>query len=206
MKIRLQVAGEAQRLHGVAPKGSVQIVRELGLGGLYKGASACLLRDAPFSAIYFPVYATAKQRLTDPEEGKPSKLALFSAGFIAGVPAASLVTPADVIKTRLQVEARTGQQTYKNIPDAFRKILAEEGARAFFKGAGARVFRSSPQFGVTLLSYEMLQRHLAPDLAHPAPPTNAPVHAADYERLFRGGLDRSLRRADSRWGRPPTDQ
>jgi len=45
------------------------------------------------------------------------------------------VTPADVIKTRLQVKARTGQQTYKNIADAFRKVLKAEGPRAFWKGA-----------------------------------------------------------------------
>ncbi|OON14617.1 hypothetical protein X801_09590 [Opisthorchis viverrini] len=42
--------------------------------------------------------------------------------------------------------------------DAAKKIWREEGGRAFWKGAGARVFRSSPQFGITLLTYEMLQR------------------------------------------------
>jgi solute carrier family 25 aspartate/glutamate transporter 12/13 len=42
--------------------------------------------------------------------------------------------------------------------DAARKIWAEEGGKAFWKGAGARVLRSSPQFGVTLLTYEVLQR------------------------------------------------
>ena len=33
-----------------------------------------------------------------------------------------------------QVKARAGQETYKNIPDAFRKILKNEGPRAFWKG------------------------------------------------------------------------
>lgn len=121
-------------------------------------------------------------------------------GFLCkGVPAASLVTPADVIKTRLQVAARAGQTTYSGVIDCFRKILREEGPSAFWKGTAgrcwgfsrmavwlscpapdalwspcnshpdvkcvlpclsfpARVFRSSPQFGVTLVTYELLQR------------------------------------------------
>lgn len=99
---------------------------------------------------------------------------------IAGVPAAGLLTPADVIKTRLQVMARRGQATYNGIADCAVKIMRMEGPRAFWKGAlgmfmifqppwtlsnrdtllsyAARIFRSSPQFGVTLLTYELLQR------------------------------------------------
>lgn len=61
-------------------------------------------------------------------------LSLLAAGAIAGVPAASLVTPADVIKTRLQVVARSGQTTYTGVIDAARKIMREEGPKAFWKG------------------------------------------------------------------------
>ena len=75
-----------------------------------------------------------------------------------GVPAAYLVTPADVIKTRLQVAARAGQTTYTGVIDATRKIFKEEGFSAFWKGGPARIFRSAPQFGFTLLTYEILQR------------------------------------------------
>lgn len=74
----------------------------------------------------------------------------------------------DVIKTRLQVEARKGQTHYAGLRDAFVKICwflsiddanfilisiidREEGFRALFKGGPARVIRSSPQFGFTLL-------------------------------------------------------
>lgn len=59
--------------------------------------------------------------------------------FSPGMPAASLVTPADVIKTRLQVAARAGQTTYSGLVDCFWKILREEGPRAFWKGSGGNV-------------------------------------------------------------------
>ncbi|XP_072532225.1 electrogenic aspartate/glutamate antiporter SLC25A13, mitochondrial [Salminus brasiliensis] len=154
VKIRLQVAGEITTGPRVS---ALSVIRDLGFFGLYKGAKACFLRDIPFSAIYFPCYAHVKAGLAD-EEGRVGPGRLLLAGAVAGMPAASLVTPADVIKTRLQVAARAGQTTYNGLIDCFWKILKEEGPRAFWKGAGARVFRSSPQFGVTLVTYELLQR------------------------------------------------
>lgn len=48
-------------VEGATPKGAVHIVRQLGILGLYRGASACLLRDIPFSAIYFPAYSHLKK-------------------------------------------------------------------------------------------------------------------------------------------------
>ncbi|KAL0128856.1 hypothetical protein PUN28_003910 [Cardiocondyla obscurior] len=165
VKIRLQVAGE---IAGGSKVRAWAVVKELGLFGLYKGARACFLRDVPFSAIYFPMYAHTKARLAD-EGGYNTPLSLLVSGAIAGVPAAALVTPADVIKTRLQVVAREGQTTYNGLLDCARKIYKEEGARAFWKGATARVFRSSPQFGVTLFTYEVLQRLFVVDFGGSRP-------------------------------------
>ena len=68
-----------------------------------QGARACILRDAPFSAIYFPTYAHLKSGFADRETGATSFPYILLAATLAGIPSASLVTPADVIKTRLQV-------------------------------------------------------------------------------------------------------
>ncbi|XP_020710504.1 calcium-binding mitochondrial carrier protein Aralar1 isoform X1 [Athalia rosae] len=165
VKIRLQVAGE---IAGGSKVSALSVVKELGLFGLYKGARACLLRDVPFSAIYFPTYAHLKTKMAD-EGGYNTPVSLLIAGAMAGVPAAALVTPADVIKTRLQVVARQGQTTYNGVTDCARKIYREEGARAFWKGATARVLRSSPQFGVTLFTYELLQRLFVVDFGGSRP-------------------------------------
>ncbi|KAL8840350.1 MAG: hypothetical protein Q9170_001365 [Blastenia crenularia] len=161
VKIRLQVQGEMAKHADVPRRSAMWIVKNLGLVGLYKGASACLLRDVPFSAIYFPSYNHLKRDLFG--EGPSKKLGivqLLTAGAIAGMPAAYLTTPCDVIKTRLQVEARKGETKYTSLRHCAATVYREEGLRAFFKGGPARVLRSSPQFGFTLAAYEVLQKVL----------------------------------------------
>lgn len=166
VKIRLQIQGEAAKAASRAgeaftPRSAVWIVQNLGLKGLYKGASACLLRDVPFSAIYFPTYSHLKRDFFGESPTKKlGILQLLTAGAIAGMPAAYLTTPFDVIKTRLQVEARKGETSYTGLRHAARTVWKEEGFRAFFKGGPARVLRSSPQFGFTLAGYEVLQNLL----------------------------------------------
>ncbi|XP_022237343.1 calcium-binding mitochondrial carrier protein Aralar1-like isoform X1 [Limulus polyphemus] len=179
VKIRLQVAGELAAL-GKKVR-AFDVIKDLGVTGLYKGSRACFLRDIPFSAIYFPAYAHAKLATAD-EHGHNGPLSLLGSACLAGVPAAYLVTPADVIKTRLQVQARQGQTSYSGVYDAFRKILREEGPSAFFKGGPARVFRSAPQFGFTLLTYEILQRLFYVDFGGRPPQgsqVTVPIHPTE---------------------------
>ncbi|KAI6782903.1 uncharacterized protein J7T54_002062 [Emericellopsis cladophorae] len=191
VKIRLQVQGEIAKTVDGAPKRSAMwIVRNLGLVGLYKGASACLLRDVPFSAIYFPTYSHLKKDFFGESPTKKlGILQLLTAGAIAGMPAAYLTTPCDVIKTRLQVEARKGEAQYTDLRHAARTIWKEEGFTAFFKGGPARIFRSSPQFGFTLAAYELLQTLLP--MPGSKQETAAHVGVAEAASSIKGQLDTS---------------
>ncbi|CDK28163.1 unnamed protein product [Kuraishia capsulata CBS 1993] len=218
-KIRLQVQGETLRHHAMdsaaakaagkpelpplVPKTAFSIVKELGIRGLYKGASACLLRDVPFSAIYFPTYANIKKHLFKLDPKDPTKRdhleswQLLISGALAGMPAAYLTTPCDVIKTRLQVETRPGERQYKGIRASAARIVREEGFRALFKGGLARIFRSSPQFGFTLASYELLQTWFPFSKVYPDPTarqyTNlTPVN--DREKLVQGSITENARK------------
>ncbi|CEP60514.1 citrin LALA0_S01e12662g [Lachancea lanzarotensis] len=163
VKIRLQVKSEYTAPLNDAKVNAVSIVKSLGLKGLYRGVGACLLRDVPFSAIYFPTYAHLKRDLFnyDPQDkSKRPRLhtwELLTAGGLAGMPAAYLTTPFDVIKTRLQIDPRKGETKYNGILHAAKTIFREESFKSFFKGGGARVLRSSPQFGFTLAAYEIFQ-------------------------------------------------
>ena len=80
--------------------------RDLGLLGLFRGYEATLLRDLPFSTMYFPLYVHLKIG-TEPvlealHVANPATAALLFAGLGAGAVASFLTTPFDVIKTRVQ--------------------------------------------------------------------------------------------------------
>ncbi|EIW72497.1 hypothetical protein TREMEDRAFT_41792 [Tremella mesenterica DSM 1558] len=187
VKIRLQMAGEITRAEGsgAVPRGAVHVIRQLGLVGLYKGATACLCRDVPFSMIYFTAYAHLKKDVF--HEGRRGKVLSFgelliSAG-VAGMPAAYFTTPADVVKTRLQSQARAGQTVYKGVVDGFSKILTEEGPKALFKGGIARIIRSSPQFSVTLTAFELLNKYFPYPFANQPVPTRPTRQPTDISRI-----------------------
>ena len=57
-----------------------------------------------------------------------------------------------------QAKTPPGEQPYVGLVSTGRRIWAEEGFSALWKGAGLRMLRSPPQFAVTLFVYEMLQR------------------------------------------------
>lgn len=97
MKIRLQVQNS---LPLAARQTASEILKELGFRGLYYGTSVTLLRDVPFSLLFFPAYANLKAFLAD-ENGENSIASILVAGGVAGSIMAGLVTPADVVKTRL---------------------------------------------------------------------------------------------------------
>lgn len=59
------------------------MLKELGFAGLYKGTSATLLRDIPFSMIFFPLFARTKKHFTD-ASGQVTIDKLFLAGSFAG--------------------------------------------------------------------------------------------------------------------------
>jgi solute carrier family 25 aspartate/glutamate transporter 12/13 len=148
VKIRLQTqASMAKHLQ----TGPWQIISELGPRGLYRGAAATMMRDIPFSIIFFPGFANLRKLLAD-ERGNNTFGSMLAAGMIAGATAAGSVTPFDVIKTRIQ----SGANPYgTSVIATFGGILRNEGPRALFKGALARMCIFAPLFGIVQSAFEV---------------------------------------------------
>ena len=97
-----------------------------------------MLRDLPFDAIEFVAYEQMKVAYRAIVAGRELNPAETSGiGAAAGVATAVLTTPLDVIKTRLMTQGATRQ--YAGVLDCARKLVAEEGAGALFKGVGPRM-------------------------------------------------------------------
>ncbi|XP_001922072.1 mitochondrial glutamate carrier 1 [Danio rerio] len=171
LKIQLQDAGRiaAQRKlmpQAVTPGGPVemksptamqltrQLLKEKGIAGLYKGLGATLLRDVPFSIIYFPLFANLNNLGKKGGDGPAPFYVSFISGCIAGSTAAVAVNPVDVIKTRLQSLTRGSEEdSYSGVTDCIRKILRNEGPAAFLKGAYCRALVIAPLFGIAQVVY-----------------------------------------------------
>ncbi|XP_048885904.1 mitochondrial glutamate carrier 1-like isoform X1 [Brienomyrus brachyistius] len=169
LKIQLQDAGRLEAQRKLMPEAAgrsvgaksptaMQLTRDLlrskGIAGLYKGLGATLLRDVPFSIIYFPLFANLNDLGKRGAEGPAPFYVSFISGCIAGSTAAVAVNPVDVIKTRLQSLSRGSQEdTYTGVTDCIRKILQREGPTAFLKGAYCRALVIAPLFGIAQVVY-----------------------------------------------------
>ncbi|XP_029288821.1 mitochondrial glutamate carrier 1 isoform X2 [Cottoperca gobio] len=131
---------------------TAELLKTQGLAGLYRGAGATLMRDVPFSMIYFPLFANLNA-LGREKGGDVQVRAPFWQSFLAGCGAGSVaavaVTPLDVIKTRLQtLQKGEGEDTYRGIVDCTRRVMMREGPSAFLKGAACRALVIAPLFGI----------------------------------------------------------
>ena len=100
VKIRMQIAtgsgsGDFSR------RSTMDVVKELGLRGLYRGSSATLSRDIPFSMIFFQLSSSLKESFRKPGGGNIDFKHVFASSLIAGAVAAFLVTPMDGKKIKI---------------------------------------------------------------------------------------------------------
>ncbi|CAF1303251.1 unnamed protein product [Rotaria sordida] len=137
---------------------------------LWKGLLPTIWRDIPFSMIYwfnyetFRAYAVRSNRTVD-------AYTTFFCGALAGSLAATLTTPADVVKTFRQIEL--GRSKYssvdgcncssKRINQSTRTlsillhILQVEGPKGLFAGLVPRLLKVAPACAIMITSFETLR-------------------------------------------------
>ncbi|MBN3305620.1 S2540 protein, partial [Amia calva] len=127
---------------------------------LWRGWGPTLLRDVPFSAMYWYNYEWGKAWLCERYGTKEASVTMtFAAGAASGSIAAIVTLPFDVVKTRRQVEL--GEQEAMNLSakssttlQVMRRIVAENGAGGLFAGFLPRLIKVAPACAIMISTYE----------------------------------------------------
>ncbi|XP_047336504.1 mitochondrial substrate carrier family protein B-like [Impatiens glandulifera] len=148
---------------------AVRIVREEGFSAFWKGNLVTIAHRLPYSSVSFYAFERYKNvlQIVLGQEGQAENIStdLFTrliAGGLAGITAASITYPLDLVRTRLA--AQTSVIYYRGMSHTFRTISREEGFAGLYKGLGATLLGVGPSLAIsfsvydTLRSYWQLQR------------------------------------------------
>ncbi|CAK9182147.1 unnamed protein product [Ilex paraguariensis] len=101
-------------------------------------------------------YDTVKKHLT-PKPGEQPKLPIPAspiAGAIAGISSTLCTYPLELLKTRLTVQ----RGDYKNLLDAFLKIVQEEGPAELYRGLTPSIIGVIPYAATNYFAYDSLRK------------------------------------------------
>ena len=146
---------------------SLNQARTSGIRSFWTGLSSTLLRDAPFSALYWLTAENARVTIRQSVFGKTEQQAgsveefcvSFISGSLGGFIAALFTHPFDVVKTRRQIidYSVDVNDIFKNEKGSFatlRRILRQEGFVGLYVGCAPRLGKIVPACAIMLSSYE----------------------------------------------------
>jgi solute carrier family 25 carnitine/acylcarnitine transporter 20/29 len=139
------------------------------ISAFYKGVLAPLT-NAPFiSAFNFASYGGLKRLLEksniNQNDLSRCKISLFFwswdliAGFATGLGCATINTPLDFIKCRLQIEGIHSNQS-KGVFELAGNILKSSGFRGVFRGYSLSLVRDIPGTAIVFTSYDIIKKKL----------------------------------------------
>mmetsp|Transcript_17048 Transcript_17048/g.35443 ORF Transcript_17048/g.35443 Transcript_17048/m.35443 type:complete len:325 (-) Transcript_17048:193-1167(-) len=137
-----------------------QIWRAGGFLGFYKGIVVTASRDVPWNALSFLFHAQAKRIFASVNHRAPTNGENLGLAGLAGALAAIIMTPVDVIKTRLMTQKAGAVVQYSGIIPTLKKIVAEEGPASLFKGVIPRILFLAPLAGIAFTIYEAIARRI----------------------------------------------
>ncbi|KAI7777952.1 putative carrier protein [Diaporthe ampelina] len=125
-----------------------------GIAGLYRGFGPSVAGIVVYRGLYFGMYDSLKPVLLTGTLAN-NFLASFALGWTVTTGAGIASYPLDTVRRRMMMTSGEAVK-YSSSLDAFRQIVAKEGIKSLFKGAGANILRGVAGAGV-LSIYDQLQ-------------------------------------------------
>lgn len=139
------------------------VAREEGPSALYKGLTPFVTHLTLKYALRFGSFEQIKMAMGADKHGNASKTVNFMAGLTVGcVEATMIVTPFEVIKTRLQKQVKVAGQApkYKGPIDVVIKVVREEGVRRLWSGNMPTVIRQGSNQAFNFMTMAILNKAL----------------------------------------------
>lgn len=134
----------------------------------WTGLGITLLRDAPFSAIYWFTYEALKRSLIKSQSTtvvvSPEQIFLYSfiSGAASGMISAIVTNPLDVIKSEIQSNGfHSSESNKKTIWGTVKSLYKESGWTSFTRGMVPRTAKVAPACAIMISSYEIFKQFYA---------------------------------------------
>ncbi|KAG0363099.1 hypothetical protein BGZ54_008328 [Gamsiella multidivaricata] len=141
-----------------------KIVKHEGPLALFNGLEATLWRHAMWNGGYFGCIQGVKNAIPEAETPNGNLARNFVAGAVGGTFATMLNTPFDVVKTRIQNQAKGTVLKYNWTLPGVAMVYREEGFRALYKGFVPKVLRLGPGGGILLVVFDtvstLIRKHV----------------------------------------------
>jgi len=117
-----------------------------GVASVYNGIGVSVVGIIPYRGVYFGLFDTLSG--FNPYQKDQNSLLRASSKFacaqVSAISAGYASYPFDTVRRRLQMQSEKPKEewVYAGTADCFKKIMADEGTSALFKGAGANALRT----------------------------------------------------------------
>ena len=135
-----------------------KIFKSDGMIGLYRGFGISVVGIIFYRAAYFGMFDTGKVFLFE-DMKKANVLFVWAFAQFVTVSAGIASYPLDTVRRRLMMQSGRADILYAGTIDCFRKILRDEGPKAFFKGSLSNIIRGTGG-ALVLTFYDKIQSYL----------------------------------------------
>lgn len=165
VKNRMQLSGQGSKAkeYKTSFHALTSILKNEGLGGIYTGLSAGLLRQATYTTTRLGIYTILFEKMTGADGTPPNFLTKALIGMTAGAVGAFVGTPAEVALIRMTADGRLPadqKRGYTNVFNALVRITREEGVTTLWRGCIPTMARAVVVNAAQLASYSQAKQGL----------------------------------------------
>ncbi|XP_058793813.1 mitochondrial ornithine transporter 1 isoform X2 [Phymastichus coffea] len=134
-----------------------QILKESGIPGLFRGLTSTIAREMPGYFFFFGGYELTRELLAKPGQSRDEIgwQKTMVAGAVGGSILWLVIFPADVVKSRIQVQnLRTPAIVIA------KEIVKKEGVSALYNGLKPTLIRTVPATATLFLTYEYVKKFI----------------------------------------------